>query len=687
MPTAYATIVTRPSPGSAVTLFGYDAEYHIGLVPWDDTLSARTTNTTLLTAALQEMWYGGNFAFANGDPGPLLYPIIFPGSTYYFLPPVLTGTRIGGAIFGTCGGGYEMLKPQYTIEGGAGGMRTRLIGINEGSDTEPVLRIRGSGFGVYGMDIYGREMYDWSSNGSKAVACIQMEGGASRNPGRAIIQDCGLFEATYGIQTLAGYYNDSNVFVEDENHADLSTVTNVEFFNVDSCFRSENQQSIGWNFRQIFLEPVGNNPVERSTVFDIVRGGCLSATGVIINHGAATVLRIKDYSPHQASFDIRDIYRDRSPVINLDDYFTLVKHDGTGTYPWRVRISGACGDTDPNRFDKTRYLDINASNSIDTSNMYFDIFNLNMDEFNTAGEGPYFTQDPTKGPLRTEIITTSAYYPFNEMTGSTTNARLDVGQNGTLNGSTNWSTKSISYAEWSGYVATFTTSTNHPYRVGRAITVSGVTSSNSPSVTYNGTFIITGVSSNTFTVSMGSDPGSYTSGGTTSYGAIKFTNSSSDYVNIPDDTSNSLYTSSTIAFWVYVNSWTDGCVISKTGATPCGFRTEVSANHFYITEGGQNKVDFVSSGLTTGAWYHIALTLDSSGTPVYKAYMNGSQVSTGTMSGGSWLSWSLPLRLGAPSSAFYDSGSAASDVFLDDVRCYKRVLSAAAVAELYDMES
>jgi hypothetical protein len=519
---------------------------------------------------------------------------------------------MSAALFGSGGSGYEMLDGMYQ-GGSVGGLRTRLVGVNSGGQTLPVLRIRGSGFGLYGLDIYGRQKSSWDSAGPRAVACIQMEGSAANNPGRATIRDCNLYEAQYGIQTLAGYYNDSDAFISDENHADLSLVDHCNFFNVESVFRSENQQSIHWKFHKILVESVGNVTPYETVVFDIERGGFAIADTVTINHGKVVLLRLKDYSPHQCAFDIHNIYWDRSPVSDPTNYMTLIKHDGTGWagVPWRVRITGGLGDYDTTRWDASRLVQLNPDNLLGTTDMFVDVSNMPTSKFALAGSGPFRNPDPTKTPLYAEILKTSAHWPLDESTGITAYERTHNGVDGTLNGSVSW------VAGKSGNAASF------------------------PAGAHN--------------------------------------------ISIPDNTAIRLYTNSTISFWVWLNAWTSGVVLSKTNSALSGFRVESGTpNHFYLSEGGGNKYDFVTGGLGLGAWYHVAVTLDASGSPVYKAYLNGTQVSTGTMTGGAWLGDACPLRIGSAVNAFYSSGTNSANMLVDGVRAHKRVLSANAVAEIYN---
>jgi hypothetical protein len=70
----------------------------------------------------------------------------------------------------------------------------------------------------------------------------------------------------------------------------------------------------------------------------------------------------------------------------------------------------------------------------------------------------------------------------------------------------------ITGASWSAGVATYTTSANHTLAVGDKDVISGITPSG-----YNGTFIVSAVGSpTTFSVPLAANPGTYTSGGSSS---------------------------------------------------------------------------------------------------------------------------------------------------------------------------
>lgn len=577
---------------------GYDAERDLGIVAWNDSLATRTRNTNLLTAALNASYTGGNFTFTDFGTRAVLLPIYFSAKTFYFLPPILTSQRIGAALLGYPAGGYIMLDSEFGGVGTLGGAKTRLVGINEGADTYPVIRFRGNGDLIANCDIYGRKLDSWTPTGSKAIACIQVEGSAAPNAGRPQMHNVGLYEATYGIQTKAGYYDSEGVFVPDESHADLGFVNKAECFNCDSFFHSENQQSLVWHFNAITVEPVGT--ATDMTVFDLVRGGYVRCNTLAVNHGKCTLIKVQDYSPSTNDVEISGLYWDRASVADPTNYLTLFNYNGISIpspgYPWRVRISGGLAEIDDTRYDPKKFIRVPDTTSFDSSNLFVDIGHLPTDDFKTAGSGPYSTWR--------SVANTNLQYHFDENTGTTTKEKLDIGPVGSITGAS-WTTGHKKYA-------------------------------------------------------------------------LSFANNSGNYVSLADHTRLRSYTDSTLSFWVYLPSYTNGCVLTKTTNTLAGVRLESSGSHFYFTEGGINRVD-VGTYVTTGAWHNVILTITSgyAGT----VYVDGTSRGTATF-GANWLVDPSALRIGAPTNSFFTSGTSSATMTFDDLRFYNRVLSASEITEL-----
>lgn len=158
---------------------------------------------------------------------------------------------------------------------------------------------------------------------------------------------------------------------------------------------------------------------------------------------------------------------------------------------------------------------------------------------------------------------------------------------------------------------------------------------------------------------------------------LKFTAGAGNYVEIADSPFLRLFRNTTISFWVYVHSYTNGVIISRNGDYPTGVRTEATGSKFIVSEGGGNKFE-LQTWVTTGSWHLVILTLD--GGTTLTAYVDDPTNSrtTGT-TGYFWMGEanSTPWRLGAPASSFYNSGTAAADVTIDELVVYSRVLTQA----------
>src|SRR5438045_898487 len=69
--------------------YEYDAEADIGLVAQSQ--AAAKANAERLSAALEAQWPGGQFKFANGKVGPVLYPIRAAGKEFFFAGTIKSG--------------------------------------------------------------------------------------------------------------------------------------------------------------------------------------------------------------------------------------------------------------------------------------------------------------------------------------------------------------------------------------------------------------------------------------------------------------------------------------------------------------------------------------------------------------------------------------------------------------------
>jgi hypothetical protein len=370
----------------------YDAEADIGLVAENATPAVAARNTERLTAALNAQWAGGKFKFVDGHSGPILYPIRCAAKHFVFAGTITTANRIGGCLLGGGGRSYMMI-PNHAVQAGVFTTFTRIDGDKGG----PVLRLRGTGFILDGVNIIGRPWRGGADYmGQKSEACIEVEGREYPSTGCHTIRNCTLAEAATGIKALAGYYDDDGKFVPNENHADQCTIESVTFCGIGSCFRSENQQALGWSFRDIHADSAHSGGA--TCVFDIVRGGNITASNVQLNHHQVTLLRVADYSHNNQRISIEDVRFDGG--YQNDGFLTLFEYAGK-VFPdtdmswikWTVRITGhiAGSDTQPT-YDATKLVvipDEKAKVGISRRDLLFDVARMPLTKFAPAG-GPWY---------------------------------------------------------------------------------------------------------------------------------------------------------------------------------------------------------------------------------------------------------------------------------------------------------
>jgi hypothetical protein len=328
---------------STLNLSSYDAELHLGIVANDSTDATAAANTVKLSGALNAMWLGGTFTFADGTVGPILKPITFAGKGYHFKNTIPTSTRIGTQIYGV-GKGYEASIAAYATDGFQGGSVTRFYKTNP-EDGKPLLRVRGPCCHIAGIEFFGAEFVlggAGSVTGTKATSLIEIEARPFVTCGRNLIENCGLYEAQTGIGILAGYYS-GTTFISYENNADQTVVNNIECSALNSCFRCNNNQATWWNFHNIIVNDFGYG--EETVIFDWNRGGNLNVMNVQMTHQKITLLKVKDAgAPNGNRININNVEWDHSTSDPLS-YLTLFCYTGANTsdgsnLKWAVRVNG-----------------------------------------------------------------------------------------------------------------------------------------------------------------------------------------------------------------------------------------------------------------------------------------------------------------------------------------------------------
>lgn len=174
--------------------------------------------------------------------------------------------------------------------------------------------------------------------------------------------------------------------------------------------------------------------------------------------------------------------------------------------------------------------------------------------------------------------------------------------------------------------------------------------------------------------------------------AYWFSSQSNSVIAVPDSTVNNL-NSGTIAAWVELDSNAEGVIFSKqhTGINTMAF---FSVGYYPATGGlltpGQlyfhaynGAPDVLSSTyLSTGVWYHVAVTFSSTNCAIY---VNGN-LST-NMAGNFSIPYDVPVTLTAIGAWWRDGTFVGLNGRLTHVRIYNQALSTNDVAQLYAAES
>lgn len=183
-------------------------------------------------------------------------------------------------------------------------------------------------------------------------------------------------------------------------------------------------------------------------------------------------------------------------------------------------------------------------------------------------------------------------------------------------------------------------------------------------------------------------------------GALSF-DGSNDYVTIPDPGTGSVLDfttgdSITVSAWINPTSITGERIITCKGATTgvvdhnyCLFQ-DAGTLYFGFDDSGGNFHGFRTTAtvLGTGSWQHVAATFifNSGSSTDGKLYYNGSEFPVSTL--GSNVYTTAPIVQDRPQwlGAYNPSGSPASvfNGLIDDVRIYRRILSATDIKAIYD---
>lgn len=171
---------------------------------------------------------------------------------------------------------------------------------------------------------------------------------------------------------------------------------------------------------------------------------------------------------------------------------------------------------------------------------------------------------------------------------------------------------------------------------------------------------------------------SWASGSNCRAGSCLSFSGSNSYMNASSSESLSPQSAITISLWIKLNAIPSGTyneIVQKYGAYGLKIDAVTSKVIGYVWGAPENH--YSTTALTTGTWYHIAMTFDGS---VHKIYVNGVNENSENDARSIPVS-SNPLRVAGRESA--GAGEYINGI-LDEIRIYNRALSASEIKARYN---
>lgn len=368
----------------------FSLEYDIGIKPGAVSDSVATANRVTFNLMGEAMWEGGRFKLANGGPTvPILKDVVGEGREYLFKGQPKSGTKAGGCVRGPESLSYPFPRDAYAV-GNLAGSRMRMVRV-DGENGGSVLRIRNTGARYRDFELLGRPIPTGAGGTGTPTPClIDVEGHTAPATGRFCLERISGGESPIGIKALAGWYDDSNGFHADENHADHGTIIDCAFFS-RTVFQSLNQQAVNYYFRNLYHE--AGNYWPTAVALDIYKGGKVRIDGLAANAPQYKLVRVSEFSPNTNQIDITGIAWDGS--AQPTDYISFFEYYGTnywGGFPppsWGVNLSGHLArNFTLFPFDTSKAFILSAgSEDVNLTNVRIKLTNLPIPTYNPNYEG------------------------------------------------------------------------------------------------------------------------------------------------------------------------------------------------------------------------------------------------------------------------------------------------------------
>lgn len=294
----------------------------------------------------------------------------FPCGNLFTRGEVRDPIKTSVAVLGGASSGY-ILGDSAHAKGVPGGSLTKIVRLRDDAQKEDdgsaVWRLRGSQSLYSGLMFQGRrkpDRYD-AGEGPRTNHGLLIEGrtgtGAEPPSGNHLIVNCAIVDCATAI------FNPPDPV---EAHGDSCTFQHIAACGFDTFYRSTNQQAIGHTFDNVTLYPYASTA---ATAFDVERGGYLHARGIHLNGPQFTLLKLKDYSPNTARFDVD--FRWDTPAV-APSGLTLLDMENATDAPFGVRLSGLIAGMPGRDYDARTLFRFAEGASQQEADLRVDVTNL-----------------------------------------------------------------------------------------------------------------------------------------------------------------------------------------------------------------------------------------------------------------------------------------------------------------------